>query len=425
MNRCLALLALIWLPLPAIAADFRIATVERGGQLTWTNAATNAVITVETAQKISGPWQARQNFYSTNTAGRASLTSAPGNEFRRLLSVNVSTNAPQGYTNLLKSYGRISTIAGKGQFTEDDLNYWEPRFEGGFATNANLSRPHFAMADPAGNVFIADKNSHSILKVTPDGRIHTVAGTHVGGDNGNGPAAGTSLQLNSPNGLWVRGDGTVYILDTDNDKVRRLGTNGMMTTMFTVSGGITHGRGLWVKDDERLVYFCSGSDLKRWTNGTVSTRNSQFNELGNIVVNAQGNIIATDRGDHEVYRVTASNGNRTKLFGSGATTSPVEGTLALTNGLNEVRGVWLVPTGGYLLATHAGSQILYVDAAGVLRVFVSGQPGAHAGDGDWFHAPGDKVSEVRSVTMDPQGNVLITESDAGFIRKIEFLRMAL
>ena len=79
------------------------------------------------------------------------------------------------------------------------------------------------MADHAGNIYIVDKDSHSILKVTPDGAIQTVAGTHEGGFNGDGPATGTSMCIaNFPNGEWVRADGTVYVLDTDNGKVRRL-----------------------------------------------------------------------------------------------------------------------------------------------------------------------------------------------------------
>ena len=281
------------------------------------------------------------------------------------------------------------------------------------------------MADRAGNVYIADKDSHSILKVTPDGRIHTVAGTHVGGDNGDGPARGTDLQLNFPNGEWVRPDGTLYILDTGNGKVRKLDTNGVMTTLFTVSSGINIGRGLWVKDDESVCYFCSGTDLRKRVPGNVSTLNNNFTELGNIAISAAGDIIATDRGDNKVYRVdtTGSNaGSRTRIAGNGTTNAVINGTLALTNGLYGVRGVWPLPNGGYLLATHEGSQVLCLDPAGVIYVFVDGEAGnSHSGDGQWFHSPGPKISEVRSVTMDAQGNILITENDAGYVRKIEKL----
>jgi len=155
--------------------------------------------------------------------------------------------------------------------------------------------------------------------------------------------------------------------------------------------------------------------------------NNNFTELGNIIVTPAGDLIATDRGDNKVFRVdtTGSNaGSRTRIAGNGTTNNVVDGTLALTNGLYGVRGVWPLPNGGYLFATHEGSQVLYMDPAGVLRIFVDGEPNnIHAGDGQWFHSPGPKVSEVRSVSMDSKGNILITENDFGFVRKIEFSRL--
>ena len=47
----------------------------------------------------------------------------------------------------------------------------------------------------------------------------------------------------------------------------------------------------------------------------------------------------------------------------------------------------------------------------------------HSGDGDYFHSPGFKVSEVRSVSADRRGNILITENDFGYVRMITFLRL--
>jgi streptogramin lyase len=254
-----------------------------------------------------------------------------------------------------------------------------------------------------------------------------VAGIHTGGDAGDGPAPGTSTQLNSPNGLWVRPDGTVYVLDTGNGKVRRLDPDGTMSTLFTVNSGINQGRGLWVSEDESLAYFCSGTDLRRRVPGSITTVNNNFTELGNIALTPEGNVIATDRGDNKVFLVDTTGGNqgsRMRLFGNGTTDSVIEGTMAFDNGLYGVRGVWLVPTGGYFLATHEGSQLLYVDAAGLLHVFVDGAPGAHSGDGQWFHSPGPKISELRSVSMDSRGDLLIVENDYGFVRRVRFLRSA-
>lgn len=420
-------MAALGLGAPLLSAEFKITSAARDGELTWTNAFTGGICTVEAAATLPGPWKPQQNVFTTGSVGQVRATLSGSHPFYRLLSVDISTNSSLAFSNLTVSYGLIHTIAGKGQFSADVSNFWQASFEGGFATNANLSRPHFAMADRAGNIFIADKDSHSILKVTPDGRIHTVAGTHVGGDNGDGPALATTLQLNFPNGEWVRADGAVYILDTGNSKIRKLDTNGMMTTIFTVSSGISEGRGLWMKDDESLCFFCSGTELRQRVPGNITTLNNNFTELGNIALNPHGDIIATDRGANKVYLVDATGGTtggRTRIAGSGATNNPVSGTLALTNGLYGVRGVWPVPNGGWLLATHEGSQVLYMDAAGVIYVLVNGDPSApHVGDGQWFRAPGVKVNQVRSVTMDYQGNIIIVENDSGYVRKIDFSRL--
>ncbi len=420
------MLAAVLLPTMLHAANFSISSFDRSGRIAWTNTFTNGVCAVEAAKGVAGPWTGRQNFYTTSVVTQTRLTLPPSNQFFRLRAVDISATA-QGFTNLVESYGVLETIAGNGFGGTDGMNYWRAAYEGGFATNAALSRPHFAMTDAVGNVFIVDKDSHSVLKVTQDGRIHTVAGTHVGGDNGDGPAPGINTRLNFPNGLFVRSDGTVYVLDTGNGKVRRLDTNGTMTTLFTVSAGINGGRGLWVSADESLTYFCSGTDLRKRVPGNITTLNNNFNDLGNIALALDGNIVATDRGDNKVFLVDATGGNqggRSRLFGDGSTNTVVSGTRAFTNGLYGVRGVWPTPTGGYLLATHAGSQVLYVDPAGIVRVFVAGQAGgAHSGDGRWFYSPGLKITEARSVAMDHEGNILIVENDFGYVRRIQFRRL--
>ena len=415
--------------------NFQISIVNLNGQISWTNAFASGVCTVEAASQFAGGntgWIPQQNYFTTNSTGMGMVSLLPSNGFFRLLAVDVSTNTPLAYTNLVQSYGLLHTIAGNGDAGysdpgEDVTNYWQPQFEGGYATNAALSRPHFAMEDNFSNVFIVDKDSDSVLKITTDGRIHTVAGTHAIGNGPDAATAATNVAMNTPNGLWVRGDGTVYVLDTGNAKVRRLDTNGMMTTLFTDthSQGISGGRGLWVKADESLVYYCSGSHLRQWTPGGGSVNlNSQFNDLGNIIISGT-NIVATDRSDNTVWLVTTNNGTRTLLFGNGGTSLVVDGSLAITNSFYGVRGVWQPPTGGYFLATDYGAQFLFVDNAGVVHVFVNGYADTHAGDGQWFYnnPAGYKFGQLRSVSMDSQGNLIIVENDLGYVRRIDFQRL--
>jgi sugar lactone lactonase YvrE len=408
------------LSLATNAQSFQIVTLSPGGTVSWVGAFPAGVCTIEGAKALQYPWVPLKNVFTTSTSGSASVRPSADHAVYRLLARDLSPTQ-EGFDNLCASYGRLNTVAGKGEFSGDGYNGWDPQFENVPATEAELSRPHMAMADNAGNIFIADKDGHAIRKVTPAGMIVTVAGTNEAGDDGNSPGPATQHRLSSPNGLWVRGDGTFYILDLGNSKVRRVDTNGVLTTLFHANNDIDTGRGLWVKDDESLIYFASGTALRKWTpDGGIKTVASGFVELANLIVDPSGILVVTDRGANRVYQVSKG-GNTTAIAGNGDATGGGDGFPALSTGLAEARGVWFLPTGGYLLATHAGSQIWYVDTAGIIHLFVDGSPGAHSGDGELFRTPGPKLSEVRSITVDTRGRIIITENDAGFIRTIDFL----
>ena len=426
------------LPAPT-PADIRVVSADAAGLVTWTNAFTNGVCSVETAENIRGPWQPGTNYFTSNAVGQARVpVGGPGsNVFCRLLAVEVSAT-PEGLANLYDSYGLLQTVAGAGVGRIDNFNYWQSSFEGGPATDAALSRPHFAIADRWDNIYVADKDSGAVEKITPDGTIHTVAGTHEPGFNGDGPAPATTLQLMTPTGEWLREDGTLYILDTGNGKVRRLDTNGTMTTLFTITNGIQTivagiaitngilgGRGLWVKDDESLAYFTTDHVLWRWTpDSSFTAVNTNFVEMGNIWVMGTGQIIATDRGGSRVWRVE-TDGELTPFAGNGVAGPGLDGAPALECALYGVRGVWPVPNGGWLFATHEGAQVWHLDAAGLMHLFLDGARAnrTHGGDGGWFHSFGLKISSARSVTLDHHGNVILMESDYGYVRKINFQRM--
>jgi hypothetical protein len=411
----------------AFAADFGVNSLTSSGAITWSNAYSNGICTIETADQPLGPWWARQNLFTTHTVGATRVDSSASNQFIRLLALDISTNSSQGFSNLVMSYGRLHTIAGNGAGRADVINYWQSTFENGPATNAALSRPHFAMSDGAGNIYIADKDSHAVLKVTTNGTIHTVAGTHVADNGQDKPDYGTNVALNSPTGLWVLRDGTVFILDTNNGKVRQLTPAGIVSTLFTFGRGlnINTGRGLWVSDDATLAYLANGTNVVRWTRaGGFSIFSSGFVDLGNLALNAQGRVVVTDRGASRVYRLHPD-GSSEVMAGNGSTKPVVEGALAKKAGVYGVRGIWFLPNQGYLFATHEGSQILYVDPEDKIHVFLDGKMGTtHAGDGQWFYSHGNKIAEARSVTMDFQGNLIIVENDAGYVRKIDFQRLS-
>jgi hypothetical protein len=430
--KALHAICLLWMATHASwAAGFEIQSLGTNGRVTWSGAYTAGVVTVESKGSLLRPWPApARNYYTSNSVGSAPVTLSPTQTFVRLLSVDISTNTPLHFTNMVQSYGILETIAGRGQFNGDKVNYWQATNEGGYATNANLSRPHIAFADPRNDdVLIVDEGSHAVLRVTPDGRIYTYAGTHVQG-NGVGPGPATNLQLNWPNGGWMRSDGTFYILDTYNGKVRRVDTNGIMTTIVDTGAALGDGRALWVRSDESLIYFGSGTDatnLNRWTpTGGVTVVRSNFINVGNIVGDERtGDLYVTDRGAHRVYRLDTNN-VLTPIAGTGSTSGPNQGP-ALQIALNQPRTICFVPNGGYFIGEHDGNRIFYVDPSGFARIWVNGDTATtgRRGDGQWFYnnPTSAKLTRVRSVTMDRHGHLIIMESNYGYVRRIRFERL--
>jgi hypothetical protein len=437
----LAVLGSLVLAIPgAHAATFTNLGITRrddAGRLTWTNAFPAGVLAVQTSGVVTGGWSVARQVFTSNSVGGATAPLGPGDTFVRLQATDISTNTPRHYTNLLESYGVLETVAGLGLSSGDRVNYWQTSYEGGWATNAQLSRPHIAFGDSRGNVLIVDQGSAAVLKVTPEGRIYTYAGTHTHGSNGDGPAPATNLHLNFPNGGWLRtGDDTFFILDTENGKLRKVTTNGIMTTLFTTAP-LGDGRALWVKNDESIAYFGSGAGvganvtvLNKWTpTGGVSVVRSDFLNLGNILGDEDtGDLYISDRNANRVYRLSPA-GVLTPIAGNGTQTGGGEGSPALSTGLILPRSIWFIPNGGFFIGEHdPGNRIWYVDPAGIIHRWINGNSSNNrrVGDGLWFYNnPAQaKVSRVRSVNIAPSGDMIICESNFGYVRRVKFQRLA-
>ncbi|MCM3882630.1 serine/threonine protein kinase, partial [Frankia sp. R82] len=102
--------------------------------------------------------------------------------------------------------------------------------DGGPATHAQLGNPSGVAVDTTGALYIADWGSNRVRRVGTDGTITTVAGTGAPGSSGDGGPA-THAQLRNPNGVAVDTTGALYIADQDNNRVRRVGTDGTITTV--------------------------------------------------------------------------------------------------------------------------------------------------------------------------------------------------
>src|SRR3990172_1648651 len=100
----------------------------------------------------------------------------------------------------------------------------------GEALQTSLAHPRAIHVTPAGVVYIADTANHRIRKINSNGVVTTVAGNGRPGFAGDGGAA-TVASLNYPKGVAVDGLGNIYIADTDNHRIRKVDTSGTITTV--------------------------------------------------------------------------------------------------------------------------------------------------------------------------------------------------
>ena len=319
--------------------------------------------------------------------------------------------------SMKRTFGTIRTIAGTGE--NEDGNFWSPSFEGAQGTDVELSNPHMTMADAAGNYYIADKESHSVLKVETSGKLTTYAGTHASGNGGEGLA--TEVALNNPNGLFVQPDGRVYVLDTFNRKIRRIGSDLQMTTLIEDTGGFGPGRGLWVSPDEGTVYYTGSGAIKKWTpDGGSETIARGISDPGNLTVDPDGHLVVTSsRGGHQVFRLLPD-GTKQHIAGDGSTDEDPDGGKPATEvGLERVRGIAFRADGSYFLATQKGGDVWFVDTDNIIHRFIDGDPSGNANNGDGeLITPGSKIAEPRSISLAPSGDLIITTNDKGYIRVV-------
>ncbi len=280
--------------------------------------------------------------------------------------------------------GNISTYAGTG--TTGSAG------DGGPATSAQFDQPSSVAFDGAGNLYIADRNNHRIRKITPAGVISTVAGTGTNGyrasDDG---AAATSAQLNGPYGVAADGAGNLYIADTSNDRIRKVDTAGMITTVagtgtagFSGDGGPAlsaqiNAPGEVTLDAAGNIYIDSGNRIRKVTPaGVISTvagtgiggfsgdggpaTSAQIDGPYGTALDGAGNLYISDTQNNRIRKVDAATGNISTVAGGGSALG--DGGPALSAQFNIPAGMTFDCAGNLYVADFSNHRIRKVYALG-------------------------------------------------------------
>ena len=253
------------------------------------------------------------------------------------------------YDNVIRKVstnGVITTVAGNG--TEAYSG------DGGTATNASLSGPLGVALDRAGNLYIADSYNNVIRKIGTNGIISTVVGNGSADYLGDGGAA-PSASLNVPFAVVVDGAGNLYIADSYNDVIRKVGTNGIINTIVGTNGAGYSGDG-------------------------GAATNASLNQPRSIALDARGNLLVADT-LNGVVRNVGTNGIITTVAGVGSMGYSGDGGAATNAYLNGPSGIVLDAHGNLLIADTANEVIRNVDTNGFITTVVGVGAAGYTGDG--------------------------------------------
>jgi uncharacterized protein (TIGR03437 family) len=263
--------------------------------------------------------------------------------------------------------------------------------DGGPATSASLYSPRNVIVDSNGNLLIADTSNHKVRKVSTDGVITTLAGTGVAGSLGDlGPAR--SAQLNSPVGLAAAASsGSVYVGDTGNARLRRISPSDDITTLIGLYGGGGSGDG----------------------GGPTS---AQVRDINAVALDAAGNIYIADTGNHRIRRISADLSMIERVAGGSSAGAGADGIAAINSAMNSPQGLVIGKDGWvYFSDTNNHRVRRFLLNGNVETVAGTGSPG-YGGDGG--AAKDARLNYPTGLALDADGNLFIADTGNHRIRSV-------
>lgn len=315
----------------------------------------------------------------------------------------------------------------------------------GAAANARFSSPFGLVFDSVGNLFVADRDNNTIRKITPQGMVSTFAGLAPDNATGNNDGALSAARFNALGNVATAPTGDAYVADTANSTIRKISRDGTVTTLAgkagqpgTADGSAEDARfespyGLALASDGTLyVSDASANTLRKITpQGVVSTlagnsaadpgntdgtgNGARFNYPAGLAVDASGTVFVADRGNHVIRRVTPG-GAVTTLAGVAGQPDLVDGSGSAAR-FDTPEGL-AIDAAGNLYVSHSirHGSIRRITPAGQVTTLAGGRGGdANSEDGVGSAA---RFNQPRALAVDAAGNVFVVDGANHTVRKI-------
>jgi streptogramin lyase len=255
----------------------------------------------------------------------------------------------------------------------------------GTGSAAEFSSPSGIVVDAADNLFVADTGNHTIRKITPAGVVSTFAG--LAGVSGSADGTGSAARFNSPFGLTLDAAGNIFVADSDNDTIRKITPDKVVTTVAGLAG-------------------VTGS-----ADGVGAS--ARFNGPRGVAVDNSGNIFVADTFNDTIRKITPA--------GSVSTFAGLAGTPGSSNGtgsaarFSEPRGI-AVDTAGKVYVADSVNDTIRVITPGALVSTLAGLAGVN-GSADATGSAARFFGPV-GITVGDTGNVFVADTVNDTIRKI-------
>ena len=266
---------------------------------------------------------------------------------------------------------RASAFAGNGTAGYGD----------GTGTAARFSAPQGVALDNEGNVYVADTENNRIRKITPDRVVTTLAGNSTAGYS---DGTGTAARFSAPQGVALDNEGNVYIADTGNNRIRKITPDRVVTTLAG-NGTAGYGDGM----------------------GTAA----RFSAPQGMAVDNNGNIYIADTENNRIRKITPDRvvttlaGNGTTGYGDGT------GTAAR---FSAPQGVTVDNNGNVYVADTGNNRIRKITPERIV-ITIAGHSTAGYSDGAGTAA---RFSTPKGITVDSNGDVYVGDTGNNRIRKI-------